>query len=246
MILSLLLSCYFSNPAFPGTESGGGGGVVWIKSQPILMDFFTMVDSVDELPVTPKEEASRIDVDSDVISINAKNVSDIQNSNKAFYEASRILNHWSGLPFDILNLTVDLAMRSPLRWKFVDENLQAPPFYLSPSIPSGSEVETVAFYRLYSDKDVEVLINRSIWNQMDLNGQAGLLIHEALRQVQIGYGHGFDDQGLQRATAIYLMCNPTRRLNYYMFYVLTNSPAQADNIYGPFRKFMASECKRIK
>ena len=228
-----------------GTESGGGGGVVWINSKPVLMDYFTMIDSLDELPDSSFNEASRISTNK-VIQITAKNETDIYNSNKAFSQFKGLLERWSKLHFDIMTFTINIATRSPLKWNFAEGSLTVPPFYLSPSIPEGSAIEPAAFYKMITPKEVEITVNRSIWNQMDINSQTGLLLHEALRQVQIGFKHGFDDQALQRSTAIYLMCEPTDRLNYYMFYVLNNSPKDADKIYGPFRQFVDSECRRVK
>ena len=231
--------------AHAGTESGGGGGVVWINSNPVLMDYFTMIDSVDELPESALNEASRVTKDK-ILQLNSQNETEVYNSNKAFSQLRDILDRWSKLNFNIMSFTIDMATRSPLQWRFTNEALNVPPFYLSPSIPAGSTVEPAAYYQMITPKEVEIKLNRKIWNQMDLNSQTGLLFHEALRQVQIGFKHGFDDQALQRSTAIYLMCEPTDRLNYYMFYVLNNSPKDADKIYGPFRQFVESECRRIK
>lgn len=216
--------------AYSGTESGGGGGVVWINSRPVLTDYFTMVDSISEIPIGNIENSS---------------VSDVK-STKAFLESKKILNNWSKFFLDTMPVTVKLAMDSNLRWEFVDTELKAYSFFLEPTIPADNKIEAVAYYHFHSASNVSVKINRSIWDQMDLLGQTGLVIHETLRQVQVGWRHGFDDQALQRATAIYLMCQPTNRLNYYMFYVLNNSPEMADKVYGSFKNFVKHECRRIK
>lgn len=246
-LLFALIYSFGSTSLIAGTESGGGGGVVWIHSRPVLMDYFTLIESVEEIPESSLKEASRIlEKKPRTISLNAQNESEVFNSNKAFAEADNILNRWSKLHFDVMTSMVKMAMTAPLKWKFIDESLSAPSFYLSEAIPLKSKIDVAAFYHQEGPSDVEVHLSRPIWNLMDLKGQTGLILHETLRQVQIGFQHGFDDQALQRATAIYLMCEPNGRLNYYMFYVLSNSPEMADKIYGSFKSFMNSECRRIK
>lgn len=224
----MMVSISFS--LYAGTESGGGGGVVWVNSRPVLMDYFTMIDKVEEIPMGEV----KITNDSDV------------KSSPAFLNAQKILEKWSGLQFVVMSSIVKMGMESSLHWSFVDTEVKAPAFYLAPAIPEGSKVETVAYYHYNSRKEVGVQINQSLWEQLDLQSQTGLILHEALREVQIGWKSGFDDQALQRSTVIYLMCHPTNRLNYYMFYVLNNSPEIADKIYGPFRTFIEQECRRIK
>lgn len=68
-----------------GVESGGGGGVVWANlSHPVLMDYFTIINSVDELP-TSSETPSRLEIPvvSDPLLINNDNEEEVKNSNNA-------------------------------------------------------------------------------------------------------------------------------------------------------------------
>lgn len=59
-----------------------------------------------------------------------------------------------------------------------------------------------------------VLLNETIWNQLDLNSQAGLILHEMLRQLQLGnsvplseLGDG-SDKALQDLTSKIMLTNP--------------------------------------
>lgn len=233
--LSIVLYSLISWNVLAGTESGGGGGVVWIKSQPVLMDHFAIIDSVDGLP----ERSQSTQPILEDIHIRVREETSIP----AFKIANQILDRWSALQMDVMSYNVKLALTSSTQWVLKDARLVAPPFYLAPSIPQYSVIEAVAYYHTL---DAKVQIDRSIWNKMDLRDQSGLIIHESLRHVQLGFKHSFDDESLQRATAVYLNCVPTRRLNYYMFYVLNNTPEMADLIYGPFKKFFHSECEKTR
>lgn len=230
-----------------GVESGGGGGVVWANlSHPVLMDYFTIINSVDELQ-NSSETPSRLEITvSDPLLINKDNKEEVKNSNNAYAKAFKILGQWTSFSYAEISSLVEVAFEAPLIWNFTDNKLSVPPFYLAPSLPEVAHIEVAAYYYKKDNHSMSVSISRPIWNQMQLRDQAGLLIHEALRQVQFGFGNGYDDETLQRITAIYLLCKPTNRLNYYMFYLLNNSPLLADKIYGSFRTFIKSECRGIE
>lgn len=234
LFLVTLLAVY-SHTGFAGGESGGGGGVVRLANGPVLMDHFIVVDDASEI----RRGNPGVPVHSPV-TLGRKSIFSVD----AFSRADSIIKKWSELRYDSLSNLVQTALHSTVNWSFVDTEITAPPFYLSPSIPQESSVEVAAFYQYSGPKSVKVNFRRSIWNELSLEDQSGLVLHETLRQVQIGFGNGFDDEALQRATAIYLLCRPTARLNYYLFYVLSNSPATADKIYGSFRTFFAGECRK--
>jgi hypothetical protein len=229
--------------AYAGGDSGGGGGVVIINSMPVLMDFFTIVKSFDELPKV-QMYPSHLESETSFL-INSKNDHSIRNSNASFNKALSTLSLWSDLPMDTMSYLVESAFYGPLIWKFTDHSISAPPFYFAENLPKGSVTQVAAHYTKTMESE-QVEISRETWNQMDLLSQSGLLIHEALRQVQFGFKNGYNDETLQRSAAIYSLCKPTGRLNYYLFYLLNNSPKEADKIYGPFDSFINSECKRLK
>lgn len=246
MILFIVLHA----PAYSrtGTESGGGGGVVWIDSnRPVLMDFFTIIPTILNLPKSTSELASHIETATAApLSITSENEAEITESNPAFAKSISILEQWRKMPFDSMSYLVLISLKFPLRWNYTDESLSAPPFYIAPNLPVGKKIEVVAYYSKSASAPADVWISRIIWNQMSLDNQVALLIHETLRQVQIGFGNGYNDESLQRVTSIYFLCKPTGRLNYYMFYLLNNSPKNADKIYGTFNTFIEKECKRIE
>lgn len=243
MKFALLLALSFNIlPAFPGTESGGGGGVVIINNKPVLMDVFTILNHDDTLPNLG--EPSYIQ-ETQTLSISKENRDKILKSNNAFKTATQIVEKWLKLDMGTMNTVVNVSMLQPLRWSFVDHEVEAPPFYLAQGLPINAKTEVAAYYHFYDQKNVEVQINRLKWNEMDLLSQSGLILHETLRQVQIGLQGRFDDEALQRVTALYTLCKPVRRLNYYMFYLLANSPERADKIYGDFNSLVQTECKGI-
>lgn len=208
------------------------------------MDYFTIIQSVEELPAPEGIPAEQSRATRAPLILTEKNMGQIRQSNRGFALAIELLEQWAGLPFDTMSYTVFRAMQAPLAWNFVDQSLKAPAFFRAPGLPASAVTEVAAFYSKGAGSSAEVQIHRPIWNQLELLDQAGLLIHETLRQVQLGYGNGYNDEALQRATAIYLLCRPKGRLNYYMFYVLNNSPERADRIYGSFPTFIQSECDR--
>lgn len=220
-----------------GTESSGGGGVVVLEGGPVLLDHFTLLDDAAKLLPDPRPK-STIPCAGTLPFV----VGDGMSSDVAFDEAQAILRDWANLPNDVMSYSVARAMQSPLHWSFTDHPLEAPAMYLAPSLPKG-KVEVAAFYHYSRETGGQVWLQRLIWNQLLLRDQVGLVLHETLRQVQLGYKNGYDDEALQRATAIYLTCRPVGRLNYYMFYVLNNSPEMADRIYGDFASFVKKECR---
>src|SRR5689334_20117016 len=133
----LLLMMSLSLSAFPGTESGGGGGVIWVsEDQPVLMDSFTIVRSLKEIPFLVSE-ASRISEGQGPVIINDLTENQVRESNPAFEGAIEILNKWQALPFDMMSGFVLGSMKEPLSWKFSESPLVAPPFYLAANLPEG-------------------------------------------------------------------------------------------------------------
>jgi hypothetical protein len=246
LILTMMLCLpTLSHAKKTGTESGGGGGVSYVGlPYPVLMDYFTIVKSVEELPVS-QGEPSRIKSETR-FSITSLNEEEIKKSNPAFGLALGTISHWSKLPFDVMSYAVSAAFEMPLEWSFTNKVISAPPFYGAPSLPKNAKNVVAAYYLHTPGANIVVSISRNLWNQMQLNDQAGLLIHEALRNLQIGFKMDYNDQSLQRATAIYQLCKPTGRLNYYMHYILVNSPEKADQIYGSFDSFIQQECRMIE
>ena len=229
-----------------GTESGGGGGIAWVGLKyPVLMDYFTIYKSVNELPVLNKEPF-RVDTNGELSFFIKDNQEEIYNSNPAFKSAHNILMKWQQIPYDVMSFSVAVAMSSP-KWIFTEKELHAPPFYIASAIPEDALVEVAAYYQFNKPlKQIEVQISKRLWNQMQLNDQTGLVLHESLRHLQLGFGNGYEDETLQRVTAIYLSCKPNGRLNYYMSYLLNNSVATADELYGSFDNVIAKSCERLK
>jgi len=74
---------------------------------------------------------------------------------------------------------------------------------------SKAKTKRVATYAYLSDKlSYGVLIYSKEWNQTGINSKAGILLHEALRQIQIAYNDRMNDKTLEEFTAMIIMDDP--------------------------------------
>lgn len=242
LILSTLITPSF---AHEGTGSGGGGGTVLVNSRPVLLDYFHVLKSTDESDYL---SLSKLNAIQNPVSFEFKNrekTKDIRNQIPAFDFALSTLEKWQDLPMDTISSTTIGVFMAPLEWSFTNDKLLEPHFFIPPFAPTESKVMTAAYYSMTSKGNFSVKIHLPLWNEMNLLNQSGLLIHEALRQMQIGLMSDFSDEALQQATVIYMMCKPKSRLNYYLFYVLMNGPELARKAYGNFDDILAKSCERL-
>jgi hypothetical protein len=245
-ILFILLTLMTSSFLSAGTESGGGGGVIWIDSHPVLLDYFHVLKLGDKSPYL---QVSKVDgkLPESPFSFDESNVQDIKKINPAFKLALETLDKWQALPLDTISVMVRGAFEAPLLWNFTHKELTAPVFFRPPMILPNDPISVAAYYSMKKDqRSFIVNVYLPIWNKMNLLSQSGLLIHETLRQVQIGIANNFSEEALQQATVIYMMCKPKARLNYYLSFVLTNGPEAAKRIYGDFNQILAKSCDQVK
>ncbi len=232
-----------SHQAFAGSggESGGGGGVLMRASGPLLIDFLNIDLNFKDQSNFGGREASRISTPLD-FSINESNIRQIRNDISAFDLAIGVLEKWKSLKFDIAGMTALIALYEPLQWSFVDKKLSAAVFF--PEGVAASEPTAIAGYYLASARQFKIQLSTPIWNEMQILSQTGLVIHEGLRHVQIGFSAHFDEKSLQEATAILMMCKPKARLSYFVHYLMENDPATAKKLYGDFREIIKTDCER--
>lgn len=232
LLLSMAcIVCLISPASRAGVESGGGGGVLFRNSRPVLIDFFNIDFNFRDQDFFRDKIASRL------------SETQIRNTHSAFDLAFQILQPWQKLSYDIAGLTVLTAFYHPVQWSFVDKELQAPPVFLPKGISSSEKIQIAAYYSA-APHQFTVEISKPIWNQMGILSQAGLLIHESLRHLQIGLSRSFDEQTLQQATSILVMCEPKGRLSYYLQYLFMNRSDLAQALYGNFEDLMKSDCRR--
>lgn len=225
-----------------GTESGGGGTTILQNSEFVLLDFLQL-DSNFTIPTNPQLGGpSRLDMNEKVISFDRTEESSVRKDNNAFHFALKIINQWIDLPFDLSGSTLSIAFHKPVIWNFTTDYLQAP-YHLPQGISSQQTFQTAAYY-LMNLQEYRVFVSIPIWNQMSLLSQAGLLIHEALRHIQIGFSAGFNEKALQQATALYSLCQPNLNLSQYAYFLIQNRSDLAEKVYGSFEDIVSKECKR--
>lgn len=134
--------------------------------------------------------------------------------------------------FDVLDLSEDLSLRMAIEavqnreretgsehsMALLEQALRSMTFYKTPSeihrllriaIPTGSNCRTENLRTVVRYSDGSVNISIPEWNKLGRQSQAGLLIHEGLRQLQLLYQLGGSDFQLERLTPLILYGNPT-------------------------------------
>lgn len=218
IFLALIL---FQFHLYAGTESGGGGGVIEIEGKVTLIDFFQLKNFVEP-----------------IFQIKIHN---------SFQLAEDITGQWAKLPYDLVSYLVQASVsQNAIRpWLFTKITLPYFEHYRPKHLDNSSEIKTAAYYSIENGK-YQVQANLSIWKRMNQFNQTALIIHEALRNVQLGIKTNFNEETLQQATVIYMTCQPDSRLNYYLNYILRNDLSSAQQIYGNFESILENNCKGIE
>ncbi len=212
-----------------GPESGGGGGVVFVNEKPQLVDFFTIPGSAEILAQKYFEkQPSRLDRNI-IFNIEYKTIPD----NVAFMNVLFVFKKWSDLAYDAIGMDINSSIYAPVRWNLTDQPITPAVYYRPPGLPSELQIKPAAYY-LMKDEVYEVSLSRQIWNKLSLQDQTGLLIHETLRHIQIGRSYSFDDEALQKATAVMLTCKPSITLDQYLFFLLHNRRDIAEKNFDTF------------
>jgi hypothetical protein len=218
-----------------GPGSGGGGGVIAIESKYYLIDFLNIMTLEELLKISTKpgdfqKQASKRE-------FTLKRNSEIQNS--SFKKAQDIFAKWQSLPFGLGAPLMDGGFYEPLRWSFVDGLNKTAKYFNPQFLPSEAKVATAAYYTNYGRANFTINIERSIWNQMSEMNQVGLIVHEGLRNLQFITLGSFDDEALQKVTAILILCKPSIKLSQYMMLLTLNQPALAEQRMGSFESVTA-------
>lgn len=236
LIASMMLILPVSAIAQDGPESGGGGGVVYTAAGPRLVDFYNVGGAESYLQNKYAGRSSSQIVAPLRLSFERRD----QVTDPAFREVLQVFNSWSEIPFDTIGALIHMAIYKPLIWDFTSGSVSAPASYRPSQLPPEFSINPAAFY-LKRERSFHVRLNLPIWNQLPLPDQTGLLIHETLRHVQIGLSRNFDDEALQKATAMLMLCKPGVKLNQYLFFLLNNRRDLAESRFESYET-LTREC----
>lgn len=198
----LLGSAYASGPG----DAGGGGSFVRCSNQ----QSWRLLDRVNRNPELLTGISKK------VISEKKEEGKELQRINTselpAFSRATEMLDRWQDDSPQLVKM-IDQAMRN-VPYFFVNRGLSlSEQFTLANEAKAkceNLEVKTaIRFLPKYGS-----FISNPLWSSADLDTQAGLLIHEALRQVQITYEFDIKNEDLENITASLVdgLPDPDRRL----------------------------------
>lgn len=248
-VRQFILTCLtlISSISYAGTESGGGGHVVYDQSQKayILADFWQIdknfIDQNYFLSFKPSH------LESELLNVTLANKEILKETPQlsAFSVSLHILNQWSQLPFDLISIHIKAAIMAPVIWNFTNAELEAPVNFQSSSTYDPNRKYLTAAYYQRDKQDYRVQISRPIWNQTKLFTQSGIIIHESLRHIQIGRSENFNEDSLQKATAILTLCQPNITLGQYAYFLMINAADEAEKNMGSFESVITKFCKRI-
>ena len=261
--LTVAVLITISSVSFAGNESGGGGGVLFRESGPVLVDYLNINPDFKDSNTYQKWEASRI-TEKSKVEITRENENQVRASNAAYDLALTVLKKWEEAFFGIGAGMVHTSFMSPVIWNFVNKDLKAPSSYLPLENMDADKIKIAAYYHKKSNYRTEgrfrlaldayetktsknkfdVQVSMNIWNQMGILSQSGLLVHEALRHLQLGWANNFDEDSLQHATAILMMCEPDLTLSQYVFYIVQNGRQYGELYIGKFDEVIKTYCKR--
>ena len=234
MIFTLIFTIGFSSRlsfAANGTSSGGGGGsTIQFKGQahPFLLDRLTFnpglakrsdvtSNSVNPLPplknkgqnlsILPREGIREVLIFAD-------------NKLKAWIEEfkKRPLTYSTAISLGLMSmikrtLAKMAFLRTPLRFKILDR------YDLNPLLKQANPDIQMAV--LYLPK-YGAIISESPWDNVDLETQAGLLIHEAIRQIQGAFTYyDLTDWALQAITAKIMDVTPSNDESFAPFVLIS-------------------------
>lgn len=192
-------------PARAGTSCGCGGSVVQLSRGGawVLLDRLSIDPKYDPGPAAPSSTrpAPPSGEDFRLARLDA-------GYSSAFEGALKVIDRWKpGSPTlaRILEETIRRMGYSRTSSTFAElpEHLNVPD--LTRKAHPGLKVRTVI---LYVPKYGSI-ISEPIWRQLDLETRIGLVIHEALRQLQGPYGYtDLDDKALQRLTGTLMYTDP--------------------------------------
>ena len=189
--------------ASDGPETGGGGNTILLDGSYYLIDLFnaSQPDQAVIKAIQNHPEISRFVAD--------PSPTNVQKT------AAEIFQKW-GIdigPFafsrsESVPAGMAPVIKRPLSIQTSQSEIEAARFYSPYYLPVNAKVFQAAYY---DGAGHSIKISESIWAQTGPVSKLGLIIHENMRHLQIGLGHRFNDEILQKATLIMLICRPQFR-----------------------------------
>lgn len=147
-------------------------------------------------------------------------------TNLYFQHVERLIRSWNQPGKNSINMVYSLFNESIDRilWNFVDEDIPISSHFKPKLLNEHIKINTVANYIILDwttlglnlPTQTEVFISRLIWNQFSYLDKVGLIIHETLRNTQKYHKFKFNDEILQKATAIMLLCLPAEETGHVL------------------------------
>ncbi len=187
-----VLSFAFAQNLYAGEKDGGGGNVIQFKGQssPFLLDrlmlnpeLATQSSEPSQSPMSAREMAQQ--------RLDTWYHATLRSQNYKTHFFIKMLRQ------ALINMPI---IEVPYHLKLISR------YYLSEEILSLKPKITTAIVYM---KGYGAFVSSPIWNNLDVETQAGLLIHESIRQVQFRYGFDdLSDQNLQYLTALIIDTEP--------------------------------------
>lgn len=212
LILALSLTASaISQANSEGHESGGGGGIVLVNNTPLLIDFFNLKITREQLEELYKDSTS------------SKRNASLQSHREilndrdpAFEQATLLMSTWIDSYYKKMNISPSKLIINSMDWNFTKAMQFTNSHYRPSIIPEEKIIHTAAYYYNSTPKR-EVKVVLGIWNSMSSVDQIGLVLHEMLRNYQLGFKQNINDEILQKSTAMMIYCKPEHKnINYLL------------------------------
>ncbi len=214
-----------------GTESGGGSGSIYIDSNYRLIDFYNLPNKIN--PIFQDKSISK------EFSTSFNQLEDIIKSTFKLIEDWEDLSEKTILPTIFTPIfTGSLNVLKFIPVDSIDEELN----HFVPSIDiNKSNIVNMANYSRSKKGFKPVLINKKIMQSPKID-QYGIILHEVVRHIQFTIGSKFNDEILQKITALLLVCEPELNLSYYTMALISNGVELAKQRYGTYSEVIGRWC----
>lgn len=199
--IAFAVSNNFSSVSFAGGNTGGGTLAIRIESEkPILLDLMENDPQFQDAYDISGRDAGMIreTQDQKQIAISHLQIFSLVQKRLAIWEENS--------PFTIGLIKSALAR---MHWKFTSQNVPIiPQYHVSQSLlnlfPGLKIVGAISYTTEFG-----AIASTEVWNSTGDYSQAGLIVHEGLRHVQLRYLAYFTNEVLQKMTALIMLREPT-------------------------------------
>jgi hypothetical protein len=217
VFLILILASSISFAHAEGHESGGGGGVIiGVNKAPQLVDFLNLKVSRQDIEeiLTDIEPLKREESEA------FNHAQMMEQNDPAYVVATQLLGTWIDGFYKKMSISPSRLIFNSMTWSFAKSMQYTENHYRPSNLNADKNIYTGAyFYKLKPQHKVIISVNT--WNQMHSIDQIGLLIHEMLRNYQLGFGQNINDEVLQKATAMMVYCKPETKNTAYLLRLIT-------------------------